>query len=123
MNIAFGRVAPSFYVSDLVRALAFWTDQLGFEVTFTNGDPMCFAAVRRDAAEIHLVVNAEMAGTCHCHIIVKGIEELFAKLTSNDVTIKQPLKNQPWGLQDIVVVDPDGNTMEIAEPIREAVSD
>jgi catechol 2,3-dioxygenase-like lactoylglutathione lyase family enzyme len=116
MAITFGRVAPTFYVSDLERAIAFWTEKLGFEVKFTNGEPAVFAAVRRDAAEVHLGVDAKRTGQCHCHFMVEGLEDLAGVLTQNGTTIKQPLKNQPWGLQDMVIIDPDGNTMEIAEP-------
>ena len=76
MGTTYGRVAPSFYVSDLQRAMTFWTDQLGFEVKFTNGDPASFAVVKRDAAEVHLAVNSERAGKCHCHIMVEGLEQL-----------------------------------------------
>jgi catechol 2,3-dioxygenase-like lactoylglutathione lyase family enzyme len=117
MAISFGRVAPGFHVTDIKRAIEFWTDRLGFEVTFTNGDPLCFAVVRRDAAEVHLSVKPESAGKCHCHIMVDGVEELSRSLTANGTTIKQTLKKQPWGLQDMIVADPDGNTMELAEPI------
>jgi len=122
MAITFGRVAPSFYVSDLQRAIAFWADQLGFEVKFTNGEPASFAVVGRDASEIHIGVDCERAGTCHCHIMVEGLEELSGVLTPNSAAIKQPLTKQPWGLQDMVLIDPDGNTMEIAEPIGQRAS-
>jgi catechol 2,3-dioxygenase-like lactoylglutathione lyase family enzyme len=117
MTTTFGRVAPTFYVSDLQRALAFWTDQLGFEVKFTNGDPVSFAVLGRNAAEVHLSVNPDRAGTCHCHILASGLEDLSRTLAANGTTLKQPLTKQPWGLLDIVVADPDGNTLEIAEPI------
>jgi catechol 2,3-dioxygenase-like lactoylglutathione lyase family enzyme len=117
MTTTFGRVAPNIYVSDLQRSLAFWTGQFGFEVKFTNGEPVSFAVVVRDAAEVHLSVNPDRAGTCHCHILVAGLNDLFRTLSANGTPIKQSLKKQPWGLQDIVVADPDGNTLEIAEPI------
>lgn len=122
MATTFGRVAPSFYVSDLPRAIAFWTDQLGFEVKFTNGDPVSFAVVGRDAAEVHLSVDPERAGQCHCHIMVEGLEDLSAALTAKGTKIRQPLKKQSWGLQDMVLIDPDGNTLEIAEPIAQTAS-
>eukprot|EP00752_Nemacystus_decipiens_P016112 g14408.t1 len=122
MATTFGRVAPSFYVSDLQQAIAFWTDQLGFEVKFTNGDPASFAVVGRDASEVHLRFDPEHTGTCHCHVMVEGLKELSDVLTANGVTIKQPLKKQPWGMQDMMLIDPDGNTMEIAEPIAQTTS-
>lgn len=117
MASTFERVAPSFYVSSIDRAIEFWTKRLGFEVTFTNGNPVSFVIVRRDAVVVHLGVRPELAGKCHCHIMVKGIEELSRGLALNGTRMVQPLKKQSWGLQDIVIADPDGNTIEIAEPI------
>jgi catechol 2,3-dioxygenase-like lactoylglutathione lyase family enzyme len=117
MATKFGRVAPSIYVSDLDRSIAFWTGQLGFEVKFTNGAPASFAVLRRDAAEFHLAVNPDIAGKCHCHIMVEGIEDLYDTVAANGMHIIQRLKKQPWGFRDIVVVDPDGNMLELAAPI------
>jgi catechol 2,3-dioxygenase-like lactoylglutathione lyase family enzyme len=113
----FGRVSPSIYVSDLQRALEFYRDTLGFAVIFVNGSPVSFAVLRQDAAQIHLVVRPERAGSCHTHIMLSGLDSLFEKLTGAGVVVRQSPKVQPWGLRDIVVADPDGNTFEFAELI------
>ena len=89
------------------RALEFWTGTLGFAVTFTNGDPVCFAILHRDGVDMHIGLDPEAAGYGHCHT---SVEPLLA-----GVTVKQPPRLQAWGLRDILVCDPDGNTLEIAE--------
>ena len=120
--VRFGRIAPGFFVRDIQEAIDFWTGKLGFELTFTNGDPLCFAIVRRDDAELHLGLRPEAAGQGHCHIIVEGIDELYRACATGGVTIKQAPKVQSWGLRDMIVADPDGNTVEIGEPVAQSVS-
>lgn len=39
------------------------------------------------------------------------------------MNVKQPSKKQPWGLQDIATTDPEGNTMESAEPLSQNSAD
>jgi catechol 2,3-dioxygenase-like lactoylglutathione lyase family enzyme len=117
MPTTFGRVAPTIYVRDFQRALAFWTGPLRFDVKFTNGEPVSFAVLARDKAEVHLSLDPERAGKCHCHILVTDLDDLAGTLTASGTTLQQPLTRQPWGLQDIVLADPDGNTLEIAEPL------
>ena len=115
----FGRVAPAFHVRDIHKAIGFWTKVLGFEVAFTNGEPICFAIVRRDQAEVHLGVRPGAAGNCHCHLAVDAIDELHRACEAAGVTIRQPPKVQSWGVRDMIIADPDGNTMEIGEPAAE----
>ena len=54
--IRFGRTAPGIPVRDIEQALAFYRDALGMTVTFTNGDPVGFVILERDAAELHLTL-------------------------------------------------------------------
>jgi catechol 2,3-dioxygenase-like lactoylglutathione lyase family enzyme len=113
--MTFGRVSPSIYVRDMQRALEFYRDILGFSVVFSNGSPVSFAVLRQDAAQIHLSVRPEIAGSCHTHILVTDLDSLYGALVSAGVVVRQSPKVQPWGLRDIVVADEDGNTFEFAE--------
>ena len=113
----FGRVAPTIPVTDLERALVFYRDVLGFSVMFTNGNPVTFAVVRQGAAELHLVVQRENAGRSHQHLMVDDLDGVCQTLRRAGLSLRQQPKVQPWGLRDLVVADPDGNTLEIAEEI------
>ena len=113
----FRKVTPGFHVSDFDRAVEFWTKVLGFEVTFTNGSPPCFAILKRDDTAIHFGVNTEKAGTGHCHFVVEGVDDLYSACKTAGVEIKQAPKEQSWGLRDMIIADPDGNTMEVGEKI------
>ncbi len=111
----FHRAVPGLHVSDMKRALEFWTGTLGFAVTFTNGDPVCFAILHRDGVDMHIGLDPEAAGYGHCHMSVDSVDRLYERCLAAGVTVKQPPRLQAWGLRDILVCDPDGNTLEIAE--------
>ncbi len=115
----FGRVAPGIAVADIGRALRFYRDVLGFAVAFTNGDPVSFAIIKQGNAELHLSARTTNAGSSHAHLMVDDLDGVYGQLQRAGVVILQPPKHQTWGLRDIVVADPDGNTFEIAEPYGE----
>ena len=111
----FGRVAPTIPVADMNRALQFYCDVLGFTVTFTNGSPVSFAVIKQGDAELHLGVQPGKAGSSHAHLMVDELDPVYERLQRARADIRQAPKVQEWGLRDIVIADPDGNTFEIAE--------
>ncbi len=118
----FGRVAPTIPVTDIDRALRFYGDVLGFVVSFTNGDPVSLAVINQGDAELHLGIDRDKAGSSHTHLMVDNLDEVHDALRQAGVPIRQPPKVQPWGLRDLVVSDPDGNSFEFAEPLSEPAS-
>jgi catechol 2,3-dioxygenase-like lactoylglutathione lyase family enzyme len=116
----FGRVAPTVPVTDIQRSLRFYRDLLGFEVQFTNGDPVSFAVVKQGGAELHLQLQPGKVSTLHAHLMVDDLDPVFDRLQQAGAAIRQPPQVQPWGLRDIVIADPDGNTLEIAQPVGQS---
>jgi catechol 2,3-dioxygenase-like lactoylglutathione lyase family enzyme len=118
----FGRVAPTIPVTDIERALRFYRDALGFVVAFTNGDPVSFAVINQGDAQLHLSVQPEKAGEIHAHLMVDDLDSIHEALRQAGIPIHQPPTVQPWGLRDLVVADPDGNSFEIAQHVSEPAS-
>jgi catechol 2,3-dioxygenase-like lactoylglutathione lyase family enzyme len=113
----FGRVAPTVPVADLHRALRFYEGLLGFRVAFTNGIPVSFAVIKQGDAEFHLSMQPEKAGFSHVHVMVDDLDGVHELLQQAGAAVTQPPKLQPWGLRDLVVADPDGNTLEMAQAV------
>jgi len=111
----FGRVAPTIPVADMNRALRFYCDVMGFAVTFTNGSPVCFAVIKQGDAELHVGLQPGKAGSLHAHLMVDELDPVYKRLQQADAAIRQAPRIQEWGLRDIVIADPDGNTFEVAE--------
>ena len=117
--IRFGRTAPGIPVRDIEQALAFYRDALGMTVTFTNGDPVGFVILERDAAELHLtLVPTHRAGTHNvAHLMVSDAAAVHDRLVKHGERIVKGLRDHDFGLRAFVVADPDGNRLDIAEEL------
>jgi catechol 2,3-dioxygenase-like lactoylglutathione lyase family enzyme len=88
-------------------------------VTFTNGDPVGFVILERDAAELHLtLVPTHRAGTHNvAHLMVSDAAAVHDRLVSHGARIVKGLRDHDFGLRAFVVADPDGNRLDIAEEL------
>lgn len=115
----FGRTAPGVAVTDLERALGFYVGVLEMEKTFENGDPVGFVIVERDAAEIHLhLVPGHRGSTLNVvHLLVDDVEALHARAVAAGVRVVKGLRDQDHGLRAFVMTDPDGNRIDVGQPL------
>lgn len=112
---------PHVFVTDMARALAYYTDILGFRVTLKYGEPPFFAEVARDLARFCLrhvdagVVDEAMRRKEDLFELAIGLENaaqvkaLYEAFSAAGAVFHQPIKRHPWGARDFVVRDPDGN--------------
>lgn len=121
-------VSPFFIVSDLPRALAFYRDRLGFDVTYLGPevDPF-FAVVRRDGAQLLLKVVADDVAALpnrrrhryarwDAYVDVPDPDTLAAELRDQDVTFSAPVDDTHDGLRGFEVEDPDGYLLFFGRP-------
>lgn len=115
-----GTAEPTLYVSDVMATCAFFADRLGFATVFTYGKPPFYGQVGRDDARINIrhaelpvfvgdVREREML--LSVNIAVPDLKTFYAEVLARAAPIFQPLKRHPWGAQDFVVRDPDGNLL------------
>ena len=118
-SVAFGRIAAAIPVSDISRAVGFYRDILGMSVAFTNGDPVGFVILRRDAAELHLtLVNGHKGGTHNAaHLMVADAVALHDHLVANEVRIVKGLRDADYGLRGFVFADLDGNRIDVGQKL------
>ena len=120
MPLRLGRAAPTVGVVDLARAVAFYEGLFGFRRTFENGDPVRFVILKRDDAEVHVErVDGHVAppqNVMHL-LVVEGVDELHARCQAAGARIVSPLRDAPWGLRTFVVADPDGNKIDVGQPL------
>lgn len=118
-GIAFGRIASAIPVSDISRALGFYQGILGMSVTFTNGEPVGFVILERDAAELHLtLVRGHKAGSHNAaHLMVADATDLHDHLVSHAVRIVKGLRDADYGLRGFVFADPDGNRIDVGQEL------
>jgi glyoxylase I family protein len=113
-----------YLVQDVDRSLAFYTQQLGFEVTSQVGP---IAIVSR--GELHLLLSGpgtsgfrpmpdgrkqEPGGWNRIVLYVDDLDATIAALTTAKVPFRNEIETGPGGRQ-ILVDDPDGNPIELHE--------
>lgn len=118
-TITFGRAAPGVVVRDIQAAHAFYSDVLGFRKVFENGDPVGFMVLEKDAAEIHLSQARDHRPTTInvFHMYVDDVAALYALCQAAGVRIIKALRDKDYGQRAFVFADPDGNRIDVGEPI------
>ena len=114
---------PALPVSDERRAVAFFTEVLGFE-ELRDADDRGLGILRRDAVEVQVwvadgsAVGAErhLAGSASCRLQVTGVDDLYERCAAAGVVHpRATLADQPWGTREFGVLDPDGNLIGLFE--------
>lgn len=115
---------PQLFVSDVEAACRFFVEKLGFRVRFKYGKPAFYSLVQRDSACLNLrhvgapVINRQAEPDLLSASIPAGnVKALYSEYQSTGVAMHQRLRKQPWGSQDFIVRDPDGNLIHFAQPV------
>src|SRR5688572_15978796 len=99
-------VAPVFLVTDLARSVAFYCEQLGFELDFSYEN--FYASVHRDGCYIHLncasptprdqaaFERAEHIDAC---AVISSAETLATEFSAAGATFSVPLRRMPYGAE------------------------
>ena len=94
-------------------------------VAFTRGEPAFYAQVRRGRARLNLrhVDGAvffagvrEREALLAAHIPVDDVAALHAEFSAAGAALHQGLTRQPWGADDFILRDPDGNLICFSSP-------
>jgi uncharacterized glyoxalase superfamily protein PhnB len=108
---------PQLLSSDFDATFAYF-QRLGFEVEYTWGEPPFYAMVRRGEARLNvrrvdaLPEKGPLAGEpdmLSASIPVRNVKALFEEFLEGGVEFHQRLRQEPWGGEDFIVADPDGN--------------
>lgn len=125
---------PALPVKAIAQSVPFYRDLLGFTLVHQDDGMAIF---RRDDVEIHLweasdeswqtrsgstpvVSGGEsfIAGTASCRIEVRGVDELHQVIQPLQIIHPNaPLSDQPWGMREFAVLDPDNNLITFFERV------
>jgi lactoylglutathione lyase len=119
----FQELFPILSTGDLPRALGFYRDLLGFEVSYRfppDGDP---AYVALDLGRSHLGIGADQAagnepaadgGRFTLWVYADDCDAAVEHLRRHGVRVLAEPVDQPWGERMAEVADPDGNRVIVA---------
>lgn len=117
--------APILFACDLRETIDYWIDKVGFEARGVWGEPPDFAILLRDSA--HLMLSqapADHAIVPHWRIKdklwnayfwVDDARALFDELTRRGAAIDYDLCQQPYGVLEFGIQDPDGHDIAFGE--------
>jgi catechol 2,3-dioxygenase-like lactoylglutathione lyase family enzyme len=119
-------ISPFFIVKNTAAALSFYSDSLGFEITYKQPeqDPF-FGIVRRGGAMIMLKdvdvdplpnYKREPGARWDAYLYVPDPDALAAEFASRQVAFSEPLKDTHEGLRGFEVKDADGYTLFFGRP-------
>jgi catechol 2,3-dioxygenase-like lactoylglutathione lyase family enzyme len=94
-----------FAVSDIIAAVEFYTQKLGFTLAFTWGDPPTFAGVNLGRMQMFLQKGAPDPKGCSVYFLVGDADQLYEFHRSNGVEVAQEIGDREYGIRDYVVRD------------------
>jgi len=120
-NFTIKQMSPLLLINDLERAIAFYTEKLGFEVEFRYED--FYAGIIKDGFSIHLKVDytpveqgkqPKNTDSINMTLSVAHIHELYEELSTRSVRFSQTLRQMPYGTE-FYIADLDGNVIAFLE--------
>ncbi len=117
-----------FFVEDLARSRDFYTAILGFSVVREKADG--FTELNRGAATVaindHRILHPDhptrpAAGErigkgVEVVLVTDSLREVYDHVRASGWPISTPLTDQPWGMTDFRIVDPDGIYIRVTAP-------
>ena len=108
-------VNPGFVVPDIQQAIECYTQQLGFKLDFTWGDPPRFAGVSLGSVAVHLMKREENIGKSSAYFAVDDIDALYSFHQSTGLEIIAPIGNREYHMRDYSVRDFCGNVLAFGQ--------
>jgi catechol 2,3-dioxygenase-like lactoylglutathione lyase family enzyme len=99
--------------SDLARSIAFYRDRLGLHLGYQS-------ETMADVDQAGIVLDQADAAVTSCGVTVglrvDNVDEAYAQLRARGAPTDSPPKDQPWGVRNFYLNDPDGHTIEYEQP-------
>lgn len=108
-----------FAASDIEATLAYYKDVLGFESSWTWGEPPDFGSASMGGVTIMFNLQPELAAKVRGHqhgVKVDDVDELYRLHTSLGAEVVAEIEDKPWGLREYIVEDLNGYHLRFGGP-------
>ncbi len=113
------QLIPTFHVRDVEKAAAWYRDVMGWDVRFV--DAPHYAGVETCGLRLHLArwqwPGEPPPGQAYV-LLEDGVDAYHQRLLSRGATFHQAPTDQPYGLRECNLRDPDGNYLHVGQPLR-----
>ncbi|HSI71938.1 MAG TPA: GNAT family N-acetyltransferase [Fimbriimonas sp.] len=114
---------PIFAAADILSTLEYYKSVLGFESTWTWGDPATFGSASGGGVTIMFNLQPEIAAKVKGHqhwIKVDDADALYEQHVSRGAKIVSEIEDKPWGSREYIAEDLNGYHLRIAGPPKSA---
>jgi lactoylglutathione lyase len=127
-SLALSSASPSFTVNDLEKSLGWYRDVLGFAVEETWKDDGKVVGVSLKAGDVSFMIGQDdwkkgrdrkkgEGFRIYCET-KKSVDDLAKRIEAKGGRLDRGPTDQPWGVRDISLTDPDGFKITIAAEKR-----
>jgi uncharacterized glyoxalase superfamily protein PhnB len=127
-SLTLSSASPSFTVNDLEKSLGWYRDVLGFAVEETWKDDGKVVGVSLKAGDVSFMIGQDdwkkgrdrkkgEGFRIYCET-KKSIDDLAKRIEAKGGRLDRGPTDQPWGVRDISLTDPDGFKITIAAEKR-----
>jgi catechol 2,3-dioxygenase-like lactoylglutathione lyase family enzyme len=116
----FKKAHPIIGTRDVEKGIEFYTQQLGFKLTFAdNRDEPNYVGFCRDAVELHMQFQFEYEmGTIRLRFLVEDPDALFNEYRQRGVECNPDgVRDTPWGTREFGLYDLDRNALTFYRPL------
>jgi len=112
LEALYSHAATVLQVLDIQRSLAFYSHDLGFDITFKWNDPVDYAVLKSGDISLHLAQSDQLdsliTDRISIYIFTHDIHLVYQELIKRGVVPANNLKLREYGMKDFDVRDPDG---------------
>ena len=116
----FWAVVPVLATTDVLKTAEYYRDVLGFKIDDTYSGPE-WAMLWADHCQLYLSLNPDMATSAHGQqvaITAPGIDDVYIAHKANGANIVSDIEDQPWGIREYIVEDPNGYHLRFGSHIE-----
>jgi uncharacterized glyoxalase superfamily protein PhnB len=113
-TVTLAGAATVFTVRDIAASLAYYRDQLGFDVAFEYGEPTFYAGLCRGDVALHLrapVQPSWVPGHSAIAVFVDDVDAMHDEFVARGARVVGPPQDYAYGMRDFDVADLDGNRL------------
>lgn len=110
---------PIFAAADIEATIAYYKEVLGFETSWTWGEPPTFGSVSLGNVTMMFCLQPDLAAKVQGHqhwFKVEDVDELYEKHRERGAKIVEPIENRPWDAREYVIEDLNGYRLRFAGP-------
>lgn len=106
------------YSQDISASIAYYTEQLGFDIKWEWDTPPTFGGVGRNEVEIFFCKQGQgNPGTWLC-IVLDNVDEYYESIKDKGAKIISPPESKEWNMREMLVEDPDGHIIRFGHRIE-----